>query len=36
MLFSGPKDVKDLFSVLKDSVSEVSESSATIKYQVHF
>lgn len=35
MLFSGPKDVKDLFYVLKDSVSGVSESNTTIKHQVH-
>ena len=35
-LFSGPKDIKDIFSVLKDSASEVSESNATVKHQVHF
>jgi hypothetical protein len=34
MLFSGPKDVKDLFSVLKDSASEVSQSNTAIKHQV--
>lgn len=35
-LFSGPKDVKDILSVLKDSASEVSESNTTVKHQVHF
>lgn len=34
MLFSDPKDVKDLFSVLKDSASEVSQSNTAIKHQV--
>jgi hypothetical protein len=34
MLLSGPKDVKDLFSVLKDSASEVSQSNTAIKHQV--
>jgi len=35
-LFSGPKDIKDIFSVLKDNASEVSESNAVVKHQVHF
>ncbi|KHG08775.1 hypothetical protein F383_13507 [Gossypium arboreum] len=34
---TGPKDVKDVFSVLKDSAAELSESSDTIKHQAcHF
>ncbi|KAK5817530.1 hypothetical protein PVK06_022454 [Gossypium arboreum] len=31
---TGPKDVKDVFSVLKDSAAELSESSDTIKHQI--
>ncbi|KAG5032489.1 hypothetical protein AAZX31_06G208700 [Glycine max] len=31
-----PKDIKDIFSVLKDSASEVSESNATVKHQITF
>ncbi|KAI5441240.1 nuclear pore complex protein NUP205 isoform X1 [Lathyrus oleraceus] len=31
-----PKDVKDLFSVLKDSASEVSQSNTAIKHQITF
>lgn len=34
-LSSGSKDVKDVFSTLKDSTSEVSENNATINHQVH-
>ena len=34
-MFSGPKDVKDISSALKDSASELSESNATIKHQVY-
>nr|KJB07739.1 hypothetical protein B456_001G042000 [Gossypium raimondii] len=34
---TGPKDVKDVFSVLKDSAAELSESSDTLKHQAcHF
>ncbi|KAK7304174.1 hypothetical protein RJT34_15273 [Clitoria ternatea] len=33
---TSPKDVKDIFSVLKDSASEGSESNATIKHQITF
>ncbi|XP_027329370.1 nuclear pore complex protein NUP205 [Abrus precatorius] len=33
---TSPKDVKDVFSVLKDSALEVSESNATIKQQITF
>ncbi|KAL5547863.1 hypothetical protein UlMin_003094 [Ulmus minor] len=31
---AGPKDIKDIFSVLKDSAGEVSESNAILKYQI--
>ncbi|XP_012457900.1 nuclear pore complex protein NUP205 [Gossypium raimondii] len=31
---TGPKDVKDVFSVLKDSAAELSESSDTLKHQI--
>ncbi|KAJ1403557.1 hypothetical protein SESBI_27265, partial [Sesbania bispinosa] len=33
---TSPKDVKDLFAVLKDSASEVSESMTTVKSQITF
>ncbi|KAL2340478.1 hypothetical protein Fmac_008418 [Flemingia macrophylla] len=33
---TSPKDIKDIFSVLKDSASEVSESNATVKRQITF
>ncbi|XP_004515149.1 nuclear pore complex protein NUP205 isoform X2 [Cicer arietinum] len=33
---TSPKEVKDLFSVLKDSVSEVSQSNTAIKHQISF
>lgn len=35
-LITGPKDVKDLFSTLKDCAAELNGSSDTIKYQVLF
>ncbi|KAB2020059.1 hypothetical protein ES319_D07G040900v1 [Gossypium barbadense] len=31
---TGPKDIKDVFSVLKDSAAELSESSDTLKHQI--
>ncbi|KAH1131571.1 hypothetical protein J1N35_002949 [Gossypium stocksii] len=31
---TGPKDVKDVFSILKDSAAELSESSDTLKHQI--
>lgn len=33
---TSPKDVKDLFSVLKDSASEVGQSNTAIKHQITF
>ncbi|KAK7258456.1 hypothetical protein RIF29_24034 [Crotalaria pallida] len=33
---TSPKDVKDIFSVLKDSASEVIESDTTVKHQITF
>ncbi|XP_020214281.1 nuclear pore complex protein NUP205 isoform X1 [Cajanus cajan] len=33
---TNPKDVKDIFSALKDSASEVSESNSTVKHQITF
>lgn len=31
--FAGPKDVKDIFSLVKDSAGEVSQINATLKHQ---
>lgn len=31
--FVGPKDVKDIFSIVKDSAGEVSQTNATLKHQ---
>ncbi|KAI4335735.1 hypothetical protein L6164_014349 [Bauhinia variegata] len=33
---ASPKDVKDIFSALKDSATEVSESDTTLKHQITF
>ncbi|CAJ2632760.1 unnamed protein product [Trifolium pratense] len=33
---TSPKDVKDLFSILKDSASEVSQSNIALKHQITF
>lgn len=33
MFYAGPKDVKDVFSALKDSAAELSESNDTLKHQ---
>ncbi|EXC04145.1 hypothetical protein L484_006623 [Morus notabilis] len=33
---TGPKDVKDIFSALKDIAAEVSESNETVKHQITF
>lgn len=35
-MLAGPKDVKDIFSALKDSAAEVSESNEIVKHQVFF
>ena len=34
MLLAGPKDIKDIFAVLKDSAGELSESNDVLKHQV--
>ena len=34
LLFAGPKDVKDIFSALKDSAAEHNGSNDTLKHQV--
>ncbi|XP_022635214.1 nuclear pore complex protein NUP205 isoform X1 [Vigna radiata var. radiata] len=33
---TSPKDIKDIFSVLKDNASEVSESNTIVKHQITF
>lgn len=32
--FAGPKDIKDIFSTLKDCATEHSQSNMTLKHQV--
>lgn len=34
--FSGPKDVKDIFSTLKDSAGDIGGSTDIVKNQVYF
>lgn len=34
MLLAGPKDVKDIFAVLKGSASELGDSNDVLKHQV--
>ena len=34
VMFAGPKEIKDIFSNLKDSVVELSQSNTTLKHQV--
>jgi hypothetical protein len=34
VMFAGPKDIKDIFSNLKDSSAELSQSNTTLKHQV--
>ncbi|KAL1300925.1 hypothetical protein AAHE18_18G216100 [Arachis hypogaea] len=36
VLRTSPKDVKEIFSVLKDSAAEVSDNNATVKHQITF
>lgn len=34
VMFAGPKDIKDIFSTLKDCAAELSQSNTTLKHQV--
>ena len=34
-MISGPQDVKDILATLKDGLSDVNESNATLRHQVN-
>lgn len=33
--FAGPKDVKDIYNVLKDNAAQLPQGNDTMSYQVH-
>lgn len=35
LFFAGPKDVKDIYDVLKDNAAQLTQGNDTINYQVH-
>lgn len=35
LFFAGPKDVKDIYNVLKDNAVQLTQGNDTIKYQVY-
>ncbi|KAF3485013.1 hypothetical protein F2Q69_00055084 [Brassica cretica] len=35
LFFAGPKDVKDIYNVLKDNAAQLTQGNDTINYQVH-